>query len=414
VTHNAAGNPTATAAWAAGGGTAGTLTIGFEPGVTTANAMIAAVTASRGPFPPATTTVHSLSAAAYSYRDEGTVDDHTLYNPRGGDPPNHLGNPAGACNYCHDAGEGAASFIINNHDTHHNIGLPSNVSNGAGGTWSKCNVCHDYTSRGGTYHDAGGPGFDLHIRICEECHSVESLHNIQADSDDDGDIVDGQELAGFGHVGRDNGPGDSDCWGCHGFEFPMSASLAPFTGPAIPTLYSSDITSVPSGKDTMVVLRGAAFTNSAGGVRYEAKVCLTDESGAAVTLDPQVVLDEGSLAVTIPARTRPGHYRLQVVKGDAVSNPEVITVTPVTRVSRATYQGTVTIVGSGFGGYGEGSPTGVAGTVTSGAGRRATTRTVAGKIVSWTDTKIVVDFGALPRDITVTSLYGTAKASVSR
>jgi hypothetical protein len=33
-------------------------------------------------------------------------------------------------------------------------------------------------------------------------------------------VVVGGEDAGYGHVGRDAGVGDSDCWGCHGFAMP--------------------------------------------------------------------------------------------------------------------------------------------------------------------------------------------------
>ena len=164
--------------------------------------------------------------------------------------------------------------------------------------------------------------------ISESAKSVtalRTLHNIQADSDGDGIVV-GGESTGYGHVGRDNGPGDSDCWGCHGFDF--NAASAPFTGPVIPTLYNTDIASVPAGKDTMVVLSGAAFTNTAGGKSYEADVRLTAANGTSVTLKPELVLDEGSMAVKIPAKTRPGNYRIQAVKGEMASNPSVITVTP--------------------------------------------------------------------------------------
>ena len=41
---------------------------------------------------------------------------------------------------------------------------------------------------------------------------MESLHNIQADSDADGSIVVGGEDAGYGHVGADN-PGDGSDYG---------------------------------------------------------------------------------------------------------------------------------------------------------------------------------------------------------
>jgi hypothetical protein len=361
--------------------------------------------------------------------------DETEYAPLGGEPHNNRGFGAGSCSYCHDDdgqldvnGDPDPALIINNHDTHHNINLGVAVVGGVpqigtpgdqvynehtGGTWRRCNVCHEYTTppRNGSYDEVGGPAFELHIRVCEECHSPATLHNIQADSNGGGVVV-GGELAGFGHVGADNGPGDSDCWGCHGFDF--NAASAPFTGPLIPTLYNTDIAAVPAGKDTIVVLSGAAFTNTAGGKSYEADIRLTAANGTSVTLKPELVLDEGSMAVKIPAKTRPGNYRLQAVKGEMASNPSVITVTPTTRITRATYRGAVTILGTGFGGHAQGAPTSVTGTITSGSGRRTTTKQVQGSVVSWTDTKIVVNFSTLPRDVTVNSVFGIAKASVSR
>lgn len=376
----------------------------------------------------------AISAWAILGYDGDPNDPATLYPPytyaeNGGLPVNNRGFGAGSCSYCHDDdgatdvnGDPAPVLILNNHDTHHNLNWPTNLSNGAGGQWRRCNVCHDYNDRSPhldpstptrpTYADVSGPGFDLHIRICAECHSPESLHRIQADSDDDGDVVVGGELMGYGHVGKDGAPGSSDCWGCHGFDF--NAGSVPFAGPTVPTLYNTDISTVRAGKDTTIILAGASFTNTTGGQSYEADVRLTDGNGVTVTLQPELVLGDGSLAVKIPGRTRPGNYRLQAVKGDVASNPVSISVTPVPRITRATYQGTVTIIGSGFGGYAEGSPTAVTATVTSGIGRRATTKTVTGTIVSWTDSKIVVNFAAAPKDVTVTSVFGTVTATVAK
>ena len=182
--------------------------------------------------------------------------------------------------------------------------------------WRKCNVCHEYTTppRNGSYDEVGGPAFELHIRVCEECHSPVSLHNIQADSDGNGRLSSVARTKGYGHVGRDGGPGDSDCWGCHGFE--VGASSAPYSGPLIPTLYDSDVASVSAGKAATVLLGGAAFTNMGDGKSHKSNVRLTAENGTSVTLTPDIILDQGNLAVTIPAGTRPGNYKLQAAKGD--------------------------------------------------------------------------------------------------
>lgn len=309
----------------------------------------------------------------------------------GGDglPLNSRGKGAGACDYCHDDDGLAVPFIRRNGDLHH-------VASAA----LSCVLCHEQ-------HDP------LSIRTCERCHGPDSLHSIQADSPAPGNrgtIVAGGELAGYGHVGRNNGPGDSDCWGCHGF----ASAAAPASGPVIPTVYNSDTAVICAGKDTTVVLNGAAFTHQQGGIVYESDIRLTAADGSAVTLEPDLVIDQGTLAVTIPGNTRPGNYNLQATKANFASNPVVISIVPVVRISRATYQGTVTILGSGFGGYAKGSATSVTATITTFSGRRTATRTVEGKIVSWTDAKIVADFGTLPVQVTVKSVFGSATCRVSR
>jgi hypothetical protein len=133
-----------------------------------------------------------------------------------------------------------------------------------------------------------------------------------------------------------------------------------------------------------------------------------------VKLEPDLIVDQGTLAVTIPGNTRPGNYNLQVTKADFASNPAVISIVPVVRISRASYRGTVTILGSGFGGYAKGSATSVTTTVSTVIGRRTTTRTVEAKVISWSDTRIEADFGTLPGQVTVKSVFGSATATVSR
>ena len=345
------------------------------------------------------------------------------YAPLGGLPLNNRGFGAGSCSYCHDDdgaldanNDPAPLLIMNNHDNHHGIGLPNNVSDGAGGTWRKCNVCHEYTTapRNGSYDDKSGPEFDLHIRVCEECHSVATLHNIQADSPTEGDVGDGNivvggELAGYGHVGRDGAPGDSDCWGCHGFE--ATASSVPFSGAVVPTLYNTDVASVTTQKDALVLLSGAAFTNSANGQDYTSDVKLTADDGTSVTLTPDLVMDQGTLAVTIPAGTQPGNYKLQAAKGDLASNTSVVSVLPTVKVTQAIADGPVTITGSGFGGYAAGSGTSVTGVIITRT-RGATTKEVRATIISWSDTKIVARFRQVPRTVTIHSVFGDRSARV--
>lgn len=322
------------------------------------------------------------------------------YEPIGGDPPNSRGFGAGSCSYCHDT-DGTlddngdpAGVIVNNHDTHHEI------MGALGGFPARCNICHDYSTVG----EQSGPNFDSAIRTCENCHGPDSLHNIQADSpnaDNIGTIVVGGEDAGYGHVGRDAGPDDSDCWGCHGF--PMAAAVkAPGSGPLIPTLYTSGLAMMNAGTDTTVTLNGSGFTNTAGNLRFESRVRLTADDGSTVTLNPDT-MSQDLMTVTIPGTMAPGNYNVQAVKAEFASNPTVISVTPKVSISDATADaGRVTINGSGFGGYAEGSTTAVTGTDTS----------VNGAIVSWSDTTIVAEFDASPSEVTVDSVFGTVTSRV--
>jgi hypothetical protein len=311
-----------------------------------------------------------------------------------GPPPNSRGSGAGACNYCHDDDGGATPPILTNQDLHHNTGL------------SDCSWCHDF-----------GAAFEEQIRTCEGCHGPDSLHNIQADSldpDNIGTIVVGAEEAGYGHVGRDAGPGDSDCWGCHGF----GTAFAPGSGPIIPTVYTADRSVIDAGADTAVTLTGSSFTNVTGATQYGSDVALTAADGSSVTLTPDL-LDQGSVTVTIPGETAPGNYNLQAVKegaagNDVASNPAVISIKPQVIITEATGGSTVTINGSGFGGYAAGSGTSVSGTVTIRKGRK--TKTMDAAIVSWSDTTIEADFGVgtLANEVSVNSVFGSDTAEVHR
>ncbi len=155
-------------------------------------------------------------------------------------------------------------IIRNNADLHHATTYAWDGS-------LDCLVCHDIRD-------------PLSIRVCERCHGPDSLHNIQADSpraSNLGTIVVGGEDAGYGHVGRDAGPGDSDCWGCHGF----ASASAPRAGPIIPTVYYTDVASIRAGSDAMVTLTGASFVNTMGTLLYESDVALTAADGSSVIAD---------------------------------------------------------------------------------------------------------------------------------
>ncbi len=293
-------------------------------------------------------------------------------------PANSRGNLAGACNYCHDNDNLTPSVILSNNDLHHNTGL------------ANCGWCHDFSAP-----------FEEQIRACETCHGPDSLHNIQADSPNPnniGTLVVGEEDAGFGHVGRDAGAGDSDCWGCHGFAF----AAAPKSGPVIPSIDGSDVAVIKAGTDTTVIVTGSGFTNTAGELLFKSSVKLTAPDGTSVTLTPNIILPN-VMTVTIPGTTVPGNYDLQAIKAQFTSNPAVISIVPDVVITNATADGgTVTINGHGFGGY---SAAGSGTTVTTAAN-------VKGTVVSWSDTTIVAEFASGPNEVTVNSVFGTDTSEV--
>ena len=189
----------------------------------------------------------------------------SLVTPTGyagfGQPYNSRGNGAGGCVYCHDDDGLDPPVILNNNSLHHNMNL-ADIN-------SKCTWCHS-------------PGIppDEPITVCEGCHGPDSLHNIQADSPNSansGSIVVGGEDAGYGHVGRDAGPGDSDCWGCHGFAFVEETTNNPDLHH---NLYGTEIpspTEAPSGTPGEIYVclscHDATFT-----VERNCSVCHTTDS----------------------------------------------------------------------------------------------------------------------------------------
>ena len=211
-------------------------------------------------------------------------------------------------------------------------------------------------------------------------------------------------------MGRDAGPGDSDCWGCHGF----GSASAPDTGPIVPTVYNSNSPVIGAGTDTAVTLSGASFTNVTGGTEYVSGAALTAGDGSSVALTPDAV-DQGALVVTIPGQTAPGNYELRAVKADVASNPAVISITPKVVITKTSGSTTVKINGRGFAGYADGSGTSVTGKVVTGKGKHRTTTTVEAAIVSWSDTAIEADFGSSrPNEVTVSSVFGSTTAAVQK
>ena len=325
--------------------------------------------------------------------------------------------PAGAMTVADEvAGASLVGEINTNYSLHHHVFGTGGVDPDGDGTKLGCATCH-------TTYNYGTHGFEesdgVQMRVCENCHSRGMLHNTQVASS--GDPADpttvGGEDAGFGHVGRDAGPGDSDCWGCHGFD-PASISGVPGdTSALIPTVYACEPAALAAGTATQVTVSGAVFVNTTNDVEYSSSILLTDADGASVTLSPDSI-DGGTIVATIPADLAAGKYLLQAVKTDAAgepvtSNSVALMIAPNVTIDSVTADGGyVTITGSGFSGYGDDTVTSVAGTVTSGKGKKRTSTTVTGTIDTWSDTQIEVAFDSAPSDVTVTSVFGSATADV--
>jgi len=383
------------------------------------------------------TTEIAAGRSNYCDPDEVCVQDEATYGG-GGVEQSAYGAHQGNCNYCHNgsndpevaecegyvpptspddpaipgacsagsANSGAAClqdadcygvpddvakepFVLDNHDTHHFTGATS----------LGCGLCH--------------PGRPTHtpqdMRVCETCHGIPSLHNIQPDSDaagNPGEIVVGAENPYYGHIGS-----NTDCNGCHGFDAPTlqaaALSAAPESGPVIPFLSTADDLALKAGSDSKVTLTGVALTNTLPApypglppVNYVSDVELTAADGSTTTITPDSASESG-MEVTIPGTLDAGTYTLRAAKYAKRSNPMVLALTPAVAISSVTCaDGTATIAGSGFSSYlgAVNSPTKVTGDVTSGG---AQTKTETAAINSWTDTQIVAQFSACPDDGTV-------------
>ncbi len=310
--------------------------------------------------------------------------------------PNFTAVNRGACDYCHTTGNASPSGIPNPRDpgidtgtgtlvfgnavTHHDVGFGINLE-------------PDYPNVCEWCHDIYAPVEEA-IRVCEGCHGFESLHNIQADSNNDNVIEPGGELPWYGHIGNND-----DCIGCHeGYV----AGSAPGAGPVTPTINYADMSVVDAGSDTAVTLSGSAFTNIDAGVEWTSSAVLTDADGDSVELIPDSI-SQDSMTVTIPGTLATGNYELRALKGEAESNHVVISVKPdviITNVDCYKKKGLLTVAGSGFGKKVEGTDEYINVEVNG--------ETV--DVISWTDNQIRASvFRCSNRaKVTVNALFGSA------
>ena len=310
-------------------------------------------------------------------------------SPSGGDglPLNSEGNGAGACDYCHSTGtgdptipgidEGSGVLVYSNEDLHHETGFWG----GVGAHGFVCFWCHDQSLP-----------LEEPIRICQNCHGPDSLHNIQTDSDEDGLIIPGVELPGYGHIGN-----PEDCWGCHGF----STASAPGTGPITPYITSANLNIITAGTDTQVTLSGSSFTNFDGTVELLSNLVLKADDGTETTLTADMISTD-SLTATIPGTLPTGNYRTRAVKDFAVSNPVVLSIIPpvvITTVDCNETSGILTIIGTGFG---DPPPEGSEKYINVMVGNTPVESTL------WSATEIQVLTSNCTGGVTVNALYGSA------
>ncbi len=307
----------------------------------------------------------------------------TLFTPRtsAGQGP----GGQGACTYCHNAGVDTASGIAVNENSvnHHNTGIGQ-----PGISDISCDLCHDRM------------GSEWAIRRCETCHGISSIHNIQADSNGDGQIIVGQELRYFGHVGND----PNDCKGCHNnLEVGQNNLGAPESGPIIPQISGMSEFKIVAGEDFSLTVSGLAFTNQVSGRLLKSTITVANLDNVVVAELTPSSISQSTIVVTIPSSLEAGSYYIRAKKGPKDSNPMSLVVIPKVVISSVTTNNSaLTISGSGFGKH-------------LNAAEANTHVTMAGtkcNIDSWTSSQIVAQCSSGCGSLVVNSIFGSATYTI--
>lgn len=332
------------------------------------------------------------------------------------------GQEYGGCAVCHGAGSVNGVTINNNHDTHHTVMF-----------WvgRQCNNCHvasgfraepvpDYNPEPSAnvlrvWFDQSYPqylryGWDLsqrHIELrnstmlnagdtvngtgCQKCHSMETLHNIEANAA----FNQANDIAGQGHNGN-----NSDCNGCH---YGNALFLADPPG------LGASVIQVDSLTPGIVNANVASDVTIAGGNLAQ------DGYNTEVLIDGAVVayssLTETSAVVNVNLVA--GGHSVQVKKTNVTIPTDTTTsaVTSLSAIASPTItsaelaSGVLTITGSAFG---TDDLTSV--TITKADGRKILAATT-----SWTDTVIVANGAdaAAGDSVTVLTKTGSATATIT-
>jgi hypothetical protein len=293
--------------------------------------------------------------------------------------PHPAGGEEGTCDFCHAPGidTDTGTIVHDSHDTHHHAGLTS---------VGECAWCHQDGRPG-----RGDPATE--IRTCENCHGYESLHNIQADSDDPADGIEvGGEAYGYGHIGIDNPGVESDCWGCHAFTTADASAM----GSGVPSIGNAVPASITAGTPTQVTVTGAALTSTVPIAVSDVRLTATD--GSVTTITPDSITGD-VLTVTINAAA--GSYSLQAVKDGEASNTVAFSVMPqvaITEMDCSKCLGTMTIQGVNFAVKPDGTDEDIS--VTEG-GRSL-------NVIDWSDTEITLSGARCRGDVVVNGVFGSS------
>lgn len=290
------------------------------------------------------------------------------------------------CEACHQPDPTAVNPFTNRtlpissiNNTHHREGL-------------NCSLCHPNPH-----------GVPLDIRVCEACHGIKSLHNIQKNSPAPanlGTIVPGQEELGWGHIGN-----NWDCNGCHWSWVGNSSDAV--SAATVPIINNQSSYTLSSGSESVLIINGESFINSSsdGNVTYNPVVTISNGL-MSLTLQP-FSSTVSEIKVVIPSLDV-GNYDLRVIKEDMQSNIGKLTITPPVVLKNAVLSNgkTLTVTGSGFG---------VAPATAYKSGLGVFVDDTSAKTVSWSNNKIVATspMFAAGKSVTVKTVYGKYSITVS-
>ncbi len=342
-------------------------------------------------------TVHHLTAKAqaldckhcHGARVDNPNDGHIIRTSRRGSlsiprPKNGTGpNGEGACTFCHKAGVDSASGISINTNAinHHSTGIGQD-----GISDLSCNLCHDDQEEDEMWK----------FKRCQNCHGMKSLHSIQFDSNGDGQIIVGQELKYFGHVGND----PIDCQGCHGGYLALlnqNALGMMFPNVVAPEILNLSTFKIIAGEEATISISGRGFTNVTYNITMKSFITITGKDDKEIKLTP-ISITESSIVVKTPTNIAPGNYYLHAKKGTYESNPMSIVVIPKVFISEVSENNSIlTIQGQGFGKYLD----------SIGTNTKISLENSKCSVESWSDTQIVAKCSTKCGSLVVDSVFGS-------